>query len=363
MTRPVLFLDFDDVICCNQGFGGYDVIKAMSEVVKGTAQLHDFSGLWTHLFDVRAVKLLTAIHAEFNPLYVLSTSWRLFLNRAAFQAVLVQTGLGFVFENLHADWQTPQIDSTHQAFGPSIRASRADEISAWLKKNQDCKLWAALDDELSGTGLTAARWRSRVVLCKEDVGFGDVEYGALRRILGGHSGAQNIPRGAGEAVLYLDFDGVLHHENVHWHSTKGPYIKDAPPGHVLFQHVDLLVKLLAPYPLIRIVLSTSWVRRYGCAGAAKRLPMALRERVIGATFHSKMDPVEFYGAPRGMQVWGDVVRRKPAAAWLALDDDYLHWPKWALEHYVRTHEIEGISNTAVMAAIEAKLALMCAVVT
>lgn len=169
---------------------------------------------------------------------------------------------------------------------------------------------------------------------------------------------QKAPRGAGELIVYLDFDGVLHHENVLF--TKRGAKLLAPPGHKLFQHVDLLVEILAPYPQILIVLSTSWVGHYGCAGAARRLPGALRERVIGATYHSKMmGPVEFYGAPRGMQVWGDVVKRKPKD-WIALDDDYLHWPKWCLDKYVRTDEIEGISHPGARAEIVDRLGEMCA---
>lgn len=165
------------------------------------------------------------------------------------------------------------------------------------------------------------------------------------------------PRGRNGLVLYLDFDGVLHHENALWHPRRGVYLK-APPGYVLFQHVGLLEQILAPFDEVKIVLSTSWVRSYGCAGSAKRLPKALREKVIGATFHSQMNESSFTAAPRGMQVWSDVVRRKPRD-WLALDDDYLHWPAWCLDKYVRTHEHEGISEAAVEAELRQKLALMC----
>ena len=164
-------------------------------------------------------------------------------------------------------------------------------------------------------------------------------------------------KGTGELLLYLDFDGAVHHENVRLHRHIGAYL-DAPIGYTLFQHAELLEQALQPYPQVRIVLSTSWVRRYGCAGAARNLRSALRSRVIGATYHSRMDAEEFYAAPRGMQVWGDVVRRKPRDL-LALDDDWLHWPKWCLDKYVRTHEHEGISDPAVLAEFKQKLREMC----
>lgn len=169
------------------------------------------------------------------------------------------------------------------------------------------------------------------------------------------------PKGAGELVLYLDYDGVLHHENCLW-SQRGPYIK-GPEKYKIFQHVGLLEQMLEPYPQIKIVLSTSWVRSYGCTGAAKRLQSeSLQKRVIGATFHTKMNRDAFNAAPRGMQVWGDVAVRMPLD-WLALDDDYLHWPKWTLDKYVRTHEHEGISDPKVQQELEHKLALMCAIKT
>lgn len=162
------------------------------------------------------------------------------------------------------------------------------------------------------------------------------------------------PKGAGQLVLYLDYDGVLHHKNVLWHPKRGAYLS-APPQYKLFQHADLLVHLLEPYPSIKIVLSTSWVRSYGCANTAKRLPNELRRRVIGATFHSQMYEPLFVDSPRGMHIWRDVVRRNPKE-WLALDDDHLDWPTWCLDKYIQTHEHEGISEPAVLAKIEQKLA-------
>lgn len=164
-------------------------------------------------------------------------------------------------------------------------------------------------------------------------------------------------KGTGELVLYLDFDGVLHHENCLWHPKIGAYLS-APEGYVLFQHAELLEQLLSPYPQVKIVLSTSWVRRYGCSKAAKNLRPTLRARVIGATYHSNMREHEFDSLPRGLQVWSDVLKRKPRD-WLALDDVTEGWPANALPHFVRTHEYEGISDPAVLAEFKEKLGRMC----
>jgi len=160
-------------------------------------------------------------------------------------------------------------------------------------------------------------------------------------------------RGAGELLLYLDYDGVLHHENVLWFPTIGPYLCSGA-GYVLFQHAELLEEILEPYPQVQIVLSTMWVVRDGCADTAQRLPQALQARVVGATYHSKMSRAKFVDTPRGLQVWQDVVKRKPRA-WLALDDVHEGWPVQALPHYVRTHERAGISDPAVHDELNQKL--------
>lgn len=165
------------------------------------------------------------------------------------------------------------------------------------------------------------------------------------------------PAGFNELVLYLDFDGVLHHENCWWHPKLGPYLQ-APEQFKLFQHAELLEQLLAPYPHVQIVLSTSWVRRYGSAKTAKQLRPLLRQRVVGATYHSRMREDEFTEKPRGLQVWEDVVRRKPRD-WLALDDSPEGWPAHCLEKFVQTHEHHGISDPEVLSTLKAKLAEMC----
>jgi hypothetical protein len=165
------------------------------------------------------------------------------------------------------------------------------------------------------------------------------------------------PAGEDALVLYLDFDGVLHHENVLWHPRKGVYM-DAP-GHELFEHAQLLEEVLMPYPQVRIVLSTSWVRQYGFTGTAKRLPPAVRARAIGATFHSRLRTAgieySFAMLPRGLQVVSDAVKRKPFD-WLALDDDYRDWPVGSLDKLVRTDPQQGISAPAVLAELREKLA-------
>jgi len=166
--------------------------------------------------------------------------------------------------------------------------------------------------------------------------------------------------GRGELLLVLDFDGVLHHENVRWDKDRGLYL-GAPARYSLFQHAQLLAEVLAPHPEVLIVLSTSWVRMFGFIETAQRLPEALRDRTIGATWSPEMQDLgdSLAAMPRGLQVLRDVQLRQPRD-WLAVDDDLVGWPEAHLHKVVQSDPYEGISASPVLDELKMKLAAMCA---
>lgn len=156
-------------------------------------------------------------------------------------------------------------------------------------------------------------------------------------------------------LIYLDFDGVLHPVDV-WHLTdQGPTLGPSSLGHRLFEHALLLATLLAPHPEVRLVLSTSWVRAYGLEAATARLPEALRERVVGATFDPDRDGPGFGSVGRGYQVIEDVQRRRPRH-WVALDDDGRDWPDECAEQLILTDSMFGLGAESAQSALESWLA-------
>jgi hypothetical protein len=163
-----------------------------------------------------------------------------------------------------------------------------------------------------------------------------------------------LPRFRNVQVLYLDLDGVLHPEDVWRAPGRLPFVR-SPAGHELFEHAGLLVELLAPYPAVRIVLSTSWVRVLGYRRTIAFLLPALRVRCIGATWHRRMSPNQFEHTSRGEQVLDDVARRTPKM-WLAIDDDQEGWGPAAVTHLVATDPILGIAEPAVLGRLRAALA-------
>lgn len=166
-------------------------------------------------------------------------------------------------------------------------------------------------------------------------------------------------------VLYLDFDGVLHPDDVYWYRNKGIVLQS--PGHALFEHVDLLESLLEPYPELKIVLSTSWVRAEDFNFAKSRLSQSLQRRVIGATYHSAMKREYglsglsngalhgyFAQLTRYQQIQGDLKRRAPHV-WLALDDDTKGWPAEEEDNLVAPCCDKGLARPDVLLDLRRKL--------
>jgi hypothetical protein len=176
MNRPVLFLDFDDVICLNSTCGGYDAFEAMALIEEyPTLAPEKFQNLWEELFDANAKKYLKAIHDIWDPWFVLSTNWCRVAKKEELIEILNRSGLDFVVENLHSSWATPR------RMHPDIRAG---EIRSWHRANPGFEnSWVVLDDELSGVGLS--EWpipaeSPFIVLCRESIGLTEVEYKKLR---------------------------------------------------------------------------------------------------------------------------------------------------------------------------------------
>lgn len=157
------------------------------------------------------------------------------------------------------------------------------------------------------------------------------------------------------ALLYLDFDGVLHPNDV-WHLVdEGPVLGEASAGHTLFEHAATLEEALAPYPHVGIVLSTSWARGFGLQYATARLPASLQSRVIGATFDPELHGRGYGDIARPYQVLQDVERRKPAT-WLALDDDAKDWPDEHRHRLVAADPVLGLGDPQTQATLRQRMA-------
>lgn len=154
-------------------------------------------------------------------------------------------------------------------------------------------------------------------------------------------------------IVFLDFDGVLHPDAVFKPARKP--IELRAPGQ-LMMHGPILEEIIVPFD-VEIVLSTSWVRSLGYKKTLQRMPKALAERVVGATWHTEMVDKTIYPYSSGrhvadpfnhlsrfQQIHQHVVRNNVEKR-VAIDD--LHsgselWSEDFAQHLVKTDSEKGL---------------------
>lgn len=158
---------------------------------------------------------------------------------------------------------------------------------------------------------------------------------------------------------YLDYDGVGHADAVYRRPGQGVVL--AASDHQLFDWMSVLEEALEPWPDVRIVLSTSWVRELGYSRARSYLSKSLQQRVVGATFHRREHgPTRDLRAlwaqsGRGHQIAVDVIRRRPLR-WFAIDDADDEFMPQQLPWLVACRGDRGLSDPATKLALLTMLA-------
>lgn len=143
-----------------------------------------------------------------------------------------------------------------------------------------------------------------------------------------------------DKILYLDFDGVLHHHFVLAKIDGTPYYPPeiAELGYALFQYAN---ELLIPEG-ISIILSTSWSNNRGASTdyAKAFLPEHLASKVIGRTKDIYKGSRWFNSLERGSQIRAHASQFE-VTKFLALDDNIEGFEYFG-DKYIQTDEVEGI---------------------
>lgn len=157
-------------------------------------------------------------------------------------------------------------------------------------------------------------------------------------------------------ILFLDFDGVLHHSNVviGIGTDSTPVMKERE--HELFQFAGILEKIVNEHASesLKIVLSTAWVRVKGYDYACAQLPQSIQSRLVGATFDpQRHDEFSFCQTPRGEQIAAWLADNKDVKvdSFMCLDDDDYYWPSWMRDNLIHCAEEKGISDPKIQAAL------------
>lgn len=164
-----------------------------------------------------------------------------------------------------------------------------------------------------------------------------------------------------DTILFLDFDGVLHADAA-FRTKKG--IELRAPG-ALMMHAGILDHILRDFPLVKISLSTSWVRLLGYRRARAALPEGLQRRTISATWHSQMRYTSREGYDlftRYEQICG-AATRAGISRWVAIDDDpEFSWPA-SDERLVRCDSQIGLGSESTQCDLRTKLELLTSLTT
>lgn len=156
-----------------------------------------------------------------------------------------------------------------------------------------------------------------------------------------------------DRVLFLDFDGVLHPDDV-YRTRSGLELR--APGQ-LMMYAGILIDILKEFPQVKISLSTSWVRILGYRRARAALPPELRALTVSSTWHSRMSraPFDGYDMHSRYQQIRAAVTRAGLTNWIALDDDpFESWPDHD-RRLIRTDPDLGLSSALTQEELRVKL--------
>ncbi|MCX7292758.1 HAD domain-containing protein [Janthinobacterium sp.] len=168
--KPLVFLDFDDVIAIQPDYTSGVVLAALR-----SGKPHLATELWANVFHQELRANLARLHHEFEPIYVISSSWATYMSRDEIQEALIRGGLGFVAASLHSRWRS----------ATEVGSFRVTDIVAWLRENGSPRplAYVIIDDLSSGRTLVDSVLEPHTVLCDEWVGFTGIQLERARAIL------------------------------------------------------------------------------------------------------------------------------------------------------------------------------------
>jgi len=118
-------------------------------------------------------------------------------------------------------------------------------------------------------------------------------------------------------TLFVDFDGTL---------RRGSGLLDAAGGLSLdtgnppFEFAPLLAGMLEPYPLVEIVLASSWMYKLSLEQMVSYLPEQLARRVVGSTLGYKARFAYLQDGSARTYIIRSYVFDHKLKNWLAIDD-------------------------------------------
>ncbi|MNE65450.1 hypothetical protein D3C80_1609310 [compost metagenome] len=122
-------------------------------------------------------------------------------------------------------------------------------------------------------------------------------------------------------------------------------------------HAGILAEIMQDFPDVSLHLSTTWVRFLGFRRTCDALPLALRDRVLSATWQPGMrrQSLATYATQSRFEQIQSAATRLGIGQWLAIDADLLHsWP-FADDRLIRCNPALGLGKVRTQMVLWDKL--------
>ncbi|MFM0226608.1 HAD domain-containing protein [Paraburkholderia dipogonis] len=148
-------------------------------------------------------------------------------------------------------------------------------------------------------------------------------------------------------MLFLNYGGVL---NVGHGLVVDNGAVTLDTGRPSFEFAPYLIDVLEPWPQVRIIVTTSWLRTLGAERTIALVPVELRRRVVGTTLNTPPRLGEIRnGSAKAMTVIRHASKNR-LIKWLALDDEAWGVPIEYESYFLRTDSktagLAGSTQTA-----------------
>lgn len=153
--------------------------------------------------------------------------------------------------------------------------------------------------------------------------------------------------------IYLNFDGVLHPDQVFYEDGCIPSL--LAPGHNAFEHAELLAATLEGHEDVVIILNTWWTFYLGPDACKDLLPPSLAARVGGSTIQY-LDAYD--SIPTRLKETERHIARQRSGPWVILDHNNARYRRDFLPHLLLLDPFEGLGSRTARRSVERRLRLL-----
>jgi hypothetical protein len=153
--------------------------------------------------------------------------------------------------------------------------------------------------------------------------------------------------------LYLNFDGVLHPDQVLY--VEGCVPSLTAVGSKALEHANILVKILGERENINIVLNTWWTFYIGVAACMELLPNALASRVTASILEGASS---YPTRPARLNEAARHILSCRERASIILDHANAVYSSEFLPKLLLVHPLEGLGNRAAQRSLERRIKLL-----